>query len=436
MKKVLLGLSLLSSALFAQELTRTELVKLSIVNSPDINITTNAYKAAESRTDAATADYLPQVNIGATVGTQGFAFADNTMGLGSDSGALANANINASQLIYDFGKTGGNIDSFSYEANASNQQLSQSISDKILEVEEAYYQVLQANTLIKVNEENVKLNESQVIRSQRYFTAGIRTKIDVTDAEVKLIQAQLDLQNAHYDSRLALVNLQLIVGLMTANHEFKVHRPELNLETNTLYNSLPKNENTVFDYEKVAFENRSSLKSFTATISAKEERRRNIDADYLPQISANAAYTYQKIEGSTFQPEQQYNATLNLNWNVFSGLQTNALSQEATMNVLQARAESMQEKLRIKLQVDQSFIYVLKNRDSVKLTENLSIAAKEKFNQAQQRYEQGLSDFIELQEARQGYITALSNLVISYYDYFISISTLQHATGENISILQ
>jgi len=50
-------------------------------------------------------------------------------------------------------------------------------------------------------------------------------------------------------------------------------------------------------------------------------------------------------------------------------------------------------------------------------------------DQAQKRYENDLSDYIELQDAQQGYIESLSSLVTAYYDYYIALAQLDHAIG-------
>ena len=53
----------------------------------------------------------------------------------------------------------------------------------------------------------------------------------------------------------------------------------------------------------------------------------------------------------------------------------------------------------------------------------------EKFHQAQKRYENGLSDYIELQQARQSYIDAKSSLVIDYYNYYDALARMYNVIG-------
>jgi len=72
---------------------------------------------------------------------------------------------------------------------------------------------------------------------------------------------------------------------------------------------------------------------------------------------------------------------------------------------------------------------VRRSKDNVKLYESISKASLKKFEQAQKRYENELSDYVELQDAQQGYIESLSDLETAYYDYYIAIAQLDHAIG-------
>ena len=83
----------------------------------------------------------------------------------------------------------------------------------------------------------------------------------------------------------------------------------------------------------------------------------------------------------------------------------------------------------IKRQVIESSLGVQKTKDAVTLSESIAKASKKKFVQAQKRYENDLSDYIELQEAQQGYIRSLADLVNTYYDYYIALAELDFSVG-------
>ena len=424
--KKLLLLPLLSLSLFGEMYNLDTLIEKAMVSSPDLNISYSSFQASQARTDQADADYLPQVDFYGGAGEVGI--TNNTSG--SKNGRLITGKLTASQLIYDFGKTGGNMDFYSQESNASHAIYNQEISNKVNDVKHDYYDLLRKSLLIKVYKENVKLTEQQLERAQRYFTAGIKTKIDVIDAKVRLIEAQIDLENSKYDLKLAYVSLDKTVGSVHNTSEGKVFIPEVRT-SDGVYETLPHESMNGKELVQFAFQHRAELKSYKHKIKSAQSRVRQYSGDYYPGIYLGADYQYNSVDNDLqlYIPEQQWNANINVKWNLFGGMRTVARTQEAKLTLIKEKASLEDAKLRIIEETSNTYIKLLKTDSNVKLSIGLVDAAKEKFEQAQKRYEHGLSDYIELQEARQGYINANADLVVNYYEYYISLAALDRAIG-------
>ena len=119
-----------------------------------------------------------------------------------------------------------------------------------------------------------------------------------------------------------------------------------------------------------------------------------------------------------------------MKWNLFAGRQTDASVQEAKISALRAASHVDDIRLLIKRQVIESSLGVMRTKDSVVLSQSIARASEKKYLQAKKRYENDLSDYIELQEAQQSYIQSLGDLVTTYYDYYISIAQLDFAIGK------
>jgi outer membrane protein len=422
-------IGLLTTITFSLNVNATEiytvdnLILKSLNNSPDLKISKYKYDASTKRYDAAFSGYLPKVDLAASAGqvSQSKVFympsVDDTLLLGQ---------ISLKQLIYDFGKTSGNSNSKKYTANSYNMDNMQKISNKIKDVKQAYYNVLKAKALIDVHKESVKLNESQLYRSKRYFEAGIRTKIDVSDAEVRVIKAKLELKKAQYNLRFAYANLDQIVGFNELVQTYEVYSPEIDL-----YSSLKDYPLDLKDAIIYAYENRYELKQEQEHIKASKANIDITSSQYFPSLYVNADYLYQKAdEYQQFVPQDKWNANVNLNWNLYHGGYTTATKQESIINLSIANSKLAVSKLKIKKSTTRAYINLYKAKDTVKLDQNLVKVSNEKFNQASKRYEYGLSDYIELQEARQGYIDSKATLVIDYYNYYIAIAGLDNAIGK------
>jgi len=420
---------LLVLSLNAQETyTVDELILEALKNSPDLQISTSEYEASRSRYDKAFAGYLPKVDLHLSGGEMSMSnIPTNPDNMVSDT--LILGKLSLKQIVYDFGKTGGSVDSFKYDSDSYLNSNEQIISDKKRDVKRAYYDVLQAIALIGVNEENVKLNEIQLYRSQKYFDAGIRTKIDVSDAKVELIKSKLNLKKSLYDLKLSYASLDEIVGFMEVDKKYKVFSKELVLEN--LYSSLSDYSLALDASINFAYENRYELKKYLSNIQSAKATNRVAASDYYPQLYIGANYTKQQVDKfKASTPEDQWSAALNLDWNIYHGGATSASNQEKKIQVNISKSQLQSIKLSIKKETTQAYINVYKMKDSVELSQNLLSVSQEKFDQAQKRYEHGLSDYIELQQARQGYIDAKSSLVVDYYNYYNAIAVLDNAIGK------
>ncbi|MEA1916691.1 MAG: TolC family protein [Campylobacterota bacterium] len=422
MRKLVL-LSLVVTSMFATQ-NLDELIDIALKNSPDIKISKLDVESAKSGVDFATSYYLPQLDLSGQYGKGGSKFKRAN---GFNNYDVIGATATASQLIYDFGKTGGSIESRKYDLSSYNATYSQAISDKILEVKQKFYDLLKAQSLISVNEENVKLNEAQLYRAKRYYEAGIRTKIDISDANVNLINGQINLQNSKYDSRLAYVNLEKVLGEIGN----KIEVENLPLEYNRLYSTLPLVSEDISQLTNYAFKNRYEIKAYQESIKSAKAALKSVDGDYFPSIGLNGNYALNKVDGdmALLQAEKQWSAGVVASWNIFSGFNTNASSQIAKIAVLKSNETLLNIKLQIQRDVNEAFIVVQKTKENVKLNSSLKDSSFEKFDQAQKRYENGLSDYIELQQARQEYIDSLSGLVIAYYSYYQALANLDNSIG-------
>ncbi|WP_321778261.1 TolC family protein [Sulfurimonas sp.] len=420
---------LLTLSIDAKEIYSVDkLILEALKNSPDLDISASEYKASQSRYDKAFSGYLPKLDLHLNAGQTSMSdMANNPNNMIDDT--LMLGKLSLKQIIYDFGKTGGSVDSFKYDSDSYLNANEQKISDKKMDVKTTYYQVLQSIALINVNKENVKLNEIQLYRSKKYFEAGIRTKIDVSDAKVELIKSQLDLKKSLYDLKLSYADLDEVVGFEEVDKRYKVYSKELVLET--IYESLSDYDLTLIDSINFAYKNRYELKKYLSNIQSTKASGEIASSEYYPQLYFNADYTKQEVDKlKVLMPEQQWNAMLNLDWNIYQGGATSAFTQEQQINLSISKSQLQSSKLSIKKDITQAYINIHKTKDSVELSQSLLEVSKEKFGQAQQRYEHGLSDYIELQQARQGYIDAKSSLVVDYYNYYAAIATLDNAIGK------
>ena len=408
--------------------TADDLILKALENSPDLKISSYDYEASKSRYDQAFSDYLPTLDLHFSTG---IGQVSDNVGLGGEmvKNKTSLGGISAKQLIYDFGKTGGSSDSFKFDSEAFSSEHQQLISDKKRDVKTAYNQVLQAIALIKVQEENVKLNEIQLYRAKEYFTSGIRTQIDISDAKASLLYAKLALKNADYDMKLAYVSLDETVGFKAVTNDYVVYTQELDFKN--LYPSLNAYPLTLEASVEFAYANRDELKKQQLNIASAKATSTEASSDYYPSIYLDGGYTKQESDKlKNVLPQEQWKVTANIDWNLYRGGATSAASQEKEIEVYKAKTNLLYSKLSIKTDTTSAYLNVHRAKDSVELSQKLLEVSAEKFDQASERYVAGLSDYIELQQARQDYIDVKASLVVDYYNFYNAVAILDNAIGK------
>jgi len=407
-------------------MTIDELITAALKHSPDIDIGRFDLKSAEARSHFSEGYYLPRIDLDLSGGKQRTAFKEQP---GFNTDILAGT-LGASQLLYDFGKTAGRVEGSREDVLSQEAQMQQIISDKILYIKQDYYDVLKSKSIIEVQKKNVTLQEQQLHRAEKYLLSGIKTIIDVSDARVQVEQAKLDLQNAQYDLELQRAKLEEDLGYRPYGGNYLLYSRKLSLPH--LSKKLPQVNTSFGQLETFAYTHRYVLQGAKHIVSSARSNVTAQKGDYAPTISLQGHFSKQHIDETAvaFSPEEQGQVTVAMNWNLFSGFQTDAAVQEAKIGVLKASSQVQSVKLAIKRQVLDAHISVRRNRQNVKLTEGIALASRKKFEQAQKRYENDLSDYVELQDAQQGYIQSLSNLVNAYYDYYIALAQLDHAIGK------
>jgi outer membrane protein len=261
MKRLLQGLALalLFGTLFLsaknQTLTIDKAIELALKHSPDIDISRFDFKGAIERTKFQKGYYLPRLDLTALAGGSGMDFKQQA----NLNGTTLLGNLSASQLIYDFGKTSGRIDASDAQANALEANMNQVISTKILTVKARYYDALKMKSIIRVNQKNIKLQEGQLRRAQRYYDNGIKTIIDVSDAQVRLTEAKLDLSNSEYELKLRKALLEEAMGYTPYNGNYNLYHRKLDLPN--VSRKLPKISTPLSQLEGFAYDHRYELKS-------------------------------------------------------------------------------------------------------------------------------------------------------------------------------
>lgn len=440
-------------------LSLEDCINLAIANSPKVNMSKNYALVAKSRIGQAKSDFFPTLGAGT-----GYYGQKDSHGNSSGNNNYYSANASLNQLIYNFGKTNARINMQKFYEIGAKHDVENSIVQAVFDVKSAYYGVLAAQAKRDIQKANVQINERQYLRTKAYFEEGIKSRIDLVNAEVYLSDAKIQLVSAENAYKTAMIKLNnamyvayapeySIKNTETFNFSTDQFTPITLLSDNTdeVYDSLKYDEETpVFssaiektdilkNYEfKVypytleeainrANEQRPDLLSYAATYAAMEESLKYTKREYFPSINGRVGYTHRN---TNYFVNNGMNFSASLDFPTVNIMNTKSRIEEARAQLDVALDNLNLSKQNIYFEVQNAYVNMQQIEKRIPLLEVKVRQTLENFELADGRYAVGVGDFIQLQDAKQNYNNAQQSYVQAVFEYNLARATLEKAMGE------
>lgn len=403
-------------------------IEIALMKNPSIVAAKSTVNVNESRVGQSKSNYYPQINwtggysrilpVGGRsfTGSQGGTFGTGDIGTSSDSYDQYTSSFTLSQNIYDFGRTSTQVQIQNLNYDSSKSDFENVSEQVILSVKQAYYGVVQAKYNRLVLEDTVKQTQQQLEQARGFYEVGTRPKFDVIKAEVNVSAAKLNLIKAENDYRIAVVNLNNVMGVPGA--------PEYSLSEDI---SFARYEITFEEALSRAYENRPDVKSIILQRKAAEVGIDSAKTGYYPFLTGNASYNWagERVD----HMDDGWNVGAVISFPLFSGFLTKYQVQEAkaNLNVLKANEESLRQS--VFLEVQQAYL-TLRSAEEAIPTAKLGVEqAQENLDIANGRYAAGVGNPIEVTDAEVSLANARLAHILALYADKVAQANLEKAMG-------
>lgn len=405
-----------------QSLGLEELVKIALENSPRLQVAKSRVLGSEGVVTQTRSAYLPQVKFDGDVGMQHVA-ADKLHEVDEDS--VIHTGLSASQLLVDFGNTLGAISASSLRLQAAQADYQEAGAEIVLLVKSHYYKYLEKTLLIIVAEDQVDNYSEHLMRAEKFLKHGMRSSIDVSSAKVELSNSKLVLRQRQYDQKVALLELEKVIGVRPNSGEYTIHVEKRKVKD--LTQQLPPLPPSLKTLLVLAAEQRPDLKSAQKLIASANAEVKSVKGRYWPSVSAIASTN--NFETDIVELRDRWQVGVGLQWDLFSGLNTDGQMTEARASVRRFKSELHDIELNANLEVNASYLRADEQRGNVFLAEEIVQLAEEYKRLADKRYKSGLGDVIEYNDAQLRLIEARSNLIVTYVSYLTALARVEKAIG-------
>jgi outer membrane protein TolC len=176
-----------------------------------------------------------------------------------------------------------------------------------------------------------------------------------------------------------------------------------------------------------ALRNRADLASAEASVRGSEATVRAEKAQRLPVVSVSANYGGGGANVGNFN--QVYSVAGNVTVPIYTGGRIRADIEQAHADLARKQAEYEDLKGRITYDVKVAWLDLRASEASVRVAEHNRTLATRALTQSQDRYENGVTNLLEVTQAREAVAAANDNRIGSLYSFNIAMVALSRALG-------
>jgi outer membrane protein len=409
-------------------LTRSQAEQLAIKNNPRISVSHLLALAQHQVYRETRAAELPTFN---GLITAAEAHEGSRIGAGDVTASRlfvhAGAGIVLNQLITDFGRTINLVSSAKLRQKAQNANALATTEDIVLTVDQAFYNTLQAEAVLKVALQTVATRQSVTDQVNELTKNELRSSLDLAFAQVNLSQAKLLQLDAQNNAEATLNTLTAVLGFDTQK------RYDLVVE-NKEAAAPPRDIDALI---ALALRQRPDLQALTYNQAAAEKFRRAQRDLLLPSVNALGL-----VGGTPVRPDcidgcnpnyfisSWYGAIgVNVNIPIFNGFLYSAQAAEATANGKAAAENTRDLRDQVVRDVRNAWLAANTAFQRLAVTAELAKEADLSLDLARGRYDAGLGSIVELSQAQLQQADAAIEYVNAQYQYRLTLATLNFEIG-------
>ena len=338
--------------------------------------------------------------------------------------------LNLNYTVFDFGARAGRISAARAEVLSANFSFNDTHRKIIYQVEQAYYQLL--NALGQEDAARANLSNAQAVQqsAEERLKNGLATLPDVLEARSATAQAEYELQSVVGTEQIAAGNLATVLGTSATT---TIHVQPLNEL------AIPKSVDESVDVAiNRALGQRPDLLQQVADVRSANSRVKEARAADYPSLNFTASPTAQSLYGMQQQYPWGHTAGLtgglafSLNWTVFDGgARKNRLAQaEANLRSSEAQVSVSRDQIANEVWTSYSNLNTALRQRQAAIA--LLEAASHSYDAALESYNYGLRNLLDVTAAQRTLAQARSTDVLARTQVLTSLADLAFRSGDAI----
>ncbi len=412
-------------------LTLEEALKIGLQRNTDLQRQVLLALSAEQDRVIARSAILPLVNFNASIGVtrqgsgdvvvQGVSFPQPAAVF-----STGNAGLTVRQLVFDGGKWWNNLSAASLGLAASEAQVDEQRLQISYLIEQRFYELVRAQRQLQVLGDAAVRSRDQADYTQRLFEGGRATQADVYAARANRDNDEVIRLGQERAVELARADLSTAIGLDPGSPLTVVEPQNLLAE--------PTQPPALQEAVDRALTNRPSLKAFTLTAESNRKAASAAKGDYWPRLSVGGFWQRGVRDDLVLLfrapgRDSQAGVSVDLTWNLFAGLSTDATVRKAEILVQLAENDLVSGRRGVASDVEKAVAQLATARAQARVAQQAEQTAREGLRLARTRQEVGVGTQLEVRDAELKLTQAQLSVVGSLVDGREAESALRRAQG-------
>jgi outer membrane protein len=338
-----------------------------------------------------------------------------------------NAALQIAQPLYAAGRISTGLEIARHVRHAAELQISEAEADVALQVRNAYFQTVLAESFVAITEEAHELAGAHLAQVELFRRQGTASEFDVLRARVERDNLEPAIVEARNARRLSELNLRRLINVPAA--------VPLQLVTGL--------DATVTDVDRAALraalERRPALRAGEAVVAAREGAVRIARSERLPSVGAAGSFSYQAFPDrvTPFDTDwrRDWSVSVQMAVPIFNGFRTSGQIQQAQAELRQAELQQAQLREAVELELEAALGEFDAARAQIEARRATVREARRTLELAELRFGTGLSTQLEVSSARLLLEQARANEAQSLYNYLNALARLERVSGEEIPLV-
>jgi outer membrane protein TolC len=395
-----------------QEIRRTKGVFIQVLSQALPHITaTDQFQ----RTD-------PRLGRGGSISSGGSGGGTSTVSLTDNTYFLR---VQTTQLIFS-GSVFPSIRGADFQHDSAFFSFRNAIDQTITTVRQQFYQVILNKALIGVQEESVRLLESQLKDQQNRFEAGTVPRFNVLQAEVALANQQPSLIAARNNYRISQLAFARTLGLdfdpRRGEDPGIVCKGELTFQPRVI---------SLEDAIQIGKERRPFLKQQKANVQNQRNQLGVAYGGFFPTINADSAYEWDSspLTSDISKVNKGWFWGATGTWNIFDGLATVGLVKQQRALLSESEITYDDSVRQVEVEIKTAYANLQRDRETIQSQEKTVEQAQEAFRLASARLGAGAGTQLDVLNAQVALTQAQSTLLQALYSYNADLAEFDRATA-------